>query len=275
MKIEDWLPDGTYSLVSKSLYEQKGHLLWAWREPSSRPMDSGWRFLSLHDTTTTLANETAIFVEDQELLKLEPAISQIRTYPVGADFQMARRSGEKYFVYNDTLQPVTPARNVQNLPIEEEIFVDHFEDFAKVYREHQNHAAFSINTRELERLNQALDQMDLLTSVLLGTRDDTLADAELTLITQILIGFNHIAIYEYADVSPRRFENLLPTFMKDRFELSETQVKALLAADTLSADVAHWQAYGHQYFNWLNGGNYQQINQTYNELRQQTVETID
>lgn len=275
MKIQDWLPEGTYSLVSASLYEKKGDLLWAWRESATQAMDSGWRFLSIHDNTARLSAETAVFVEDQELLKLEPAISQIRAYPVGADFQMARRSGEKYFVYNDTLQPVTAARNVQDLPLDEAVFVDHFESFAKVYREYQNHAEFSINTRELARLNQALDQMDLLTSVLLGTRDETLDTTELQLLTQILVGFKEIVVREYPDVALRRFENLLPTFIKGRFDLSDQTVQALFeeTPEQMPEVARHWQSYGHLYFNWLNAGRYQQINESYNRLRREDIRT--
>ncbi|MDK7119550.1 immunity protein Imm33 domain-containing protein, partial [Streptococcus oralis] len=79
--MNEWLPEGKLSLVSTNFFQRKAPLLWAWREAPALTNDSGWRFLSQADTTTSLKHSQAKLVSYEQVLALEPAIAFIYRYP--------------------------------------------------------------------------------------------------------------------------------------------------------------------------------------------------
>ncbi|MDO4680933.1 MAG: DUF2185 domain-containing protein [Aerococcus sp.] len=267
MKIHEWFPQGTYSLISKRLSERGGELLWAWRESPNRPEDSGWRFLSLHDTQQSLKREAPEYIAYADLVALEPAVAQIFAYPVGTDLQLARKQGEKFFVYNDTFQQATPAERMEDLPSDEVAFSDHFPKLAQLLEQKRH---YQIDQHELEHLNQATEQIEQLIHILLGTRIDTLSASELYLLIGIVLGFQEQVGRQESTVALNRLTNFLLAYLHDHFDLALSEGQQIVQAYQETPAAVHQQllAYGHAFYQWVQDGKLAAVNQEYQHICQ-------
>lgn len=270
MKLADWFPSGTYSLVSKRLSERTGELLWAWREAPKRADDSGWRFLSLHDTQQALNHEAPLYLDQEDVLILEPAIKQIFGYPVGSDLQMARGQEGKFFVYNDTYQEVTPAPQMAALPYDEAAFKDHFPQLARQLEQYHQRMSYHIDHEELDYLNQATQRVEQLIHILLGTRTDEMTNDELYLLLGIALGFQTALHQEYPDLTATRLTNFLLAYLNQHFALSldlgwqwvQTYQEQVIAP----AVTQQLQDYGRAFYRWLKAGHFEQVNTEYRQI---------
>ena len=130
--MEKTIPKAGNCLTSRKLLEEDGHILWAWREKPLIPSDSGWRFLSDKDTQATInPEESFVMVAIEEIFNIEPLVTGIYWYPVGADFQFYDYAGDKHFVYNDTLERVELAHRFNDLPTTSPKFQQHFTNYQR------------------------------------------------------------------------------------------------------------------------------------------------
>ncbi|MDO4670216.1 MAG: DUF2185 domain-containing protein [Aerococcus sp.] len=270
MNIEKWFPRGNYSLVSKRLSEHSGELLWAWRETPKREDDSGWRFLSLHDTQQTLSREAPRYLTYEDLLEIEPAIAKIYSYPVGIDAQLARHQGKKQFVYNDTFELVQGASDLVTLPLDDPAFRQHFPTVARLLDRQHHQRTYGLDQKELDQLNQATQQIEQLISVLLGTRTDELTDSELYLLTGIALGYQERLQQDFLNVPMHRLTNFLLAYLERRFHLSLAEGQQIVwnyqHDDNEPAIQKQMMRYGQAFYQWLKDQKLAEINEEYRQI---------
>lgn len=94
-------------LVSRNILDGRGHIKWALREPSTNPIDNGWRILSDADTDDFLADPNNLVVVDfNTVCAIEPALIGIYALPVGADIQLVVENNQRRWYDNTTGQEI-------------------------------------------------------------------------------------------------------------------------------------------------------------------------
>ena len=213
------IPNGGNCLASVALLEGKQPLLWAFREKSLMPSDSGWRFFAATDTQTEIMDGKSILLVDiNKIAELEPTVAGIYWYPEGADFQLAGKDGSKYFVYNDTFERVVPATNYKDLPLSSKAFVQHF-----------NEATATLTQNAMaESLQLSAEKVDMLKLLdLMHTSDaEELSDTEIFLNTGLLLGFVEMRNKTlHTTLSDRQLDDIAGTMM-DYFNLNREKDRA-------------------------------------------------
>lgn len=186
--MKKWIPYGGDCLVSNSLLTGEAKLLWAWREKPLNPQDSGWRFLSNHDTSTTLLDESTQLIDINHVAAIEPIVAGIYWYPVGADFQFSDHNQKKHFVYNADFKKVKLISSVAQLPVNSEAFQQHFPEYKKD-DEQIGSDNLRFSSEELSQLSSSKHDLEQITDIFIGGRIDQPKDQELYIMVGLLMGY--------------------------------------------------------------------------------------
>ncbi|KAA9301169.1 MULTISPECIES: DUF2185 domain-containing protein [Aerococcus] len=226
--MKQWIPNGGQCAASRTLLKKQGALLWAWREPGRFDGDSGWRFLSEHDNQVSLMDEKSmVYVDINQVAKIEPAIAGIYYYPEGADFQFSPYYG-KHFVYSDSLDKVEMVTSQADLPFKDSNFRQHFPDFVHAH-ERRIREEFALSEEEISQLSGLQSEVDHLINVLMGTRTDQPKSLEIYILVGILLGY----FKERQAASPLpgdKIHHVIATVIYRRFDLAMAQIKDYLLA---------------------------------------------
>lgn len=261
------IPNGGNCLASVSLLEGKQPLLWAFREKSLMPSDSGWRFFAATDTQTEVMDgKSVLLVDINKIAELEPTVAGIYWYPEGADFQLASKDGSKYFVYNDTFERVLPAINQKDLPVSSQVYLQHFGESSII-----ESAGVNVNHEALTMTAEQVDMLKLLDLMHVHT-PDKLSETEIFLDTGLLLGFvggrNQALHFEVTD---SQLADIVKTMM-DYFNLDRMRAQAyVMHFANLKADgsmIAEQQLvmYGGKMYEWLAADHFQAIKDEYANL---------
>ncbi|RPA56406.1 DUF2185 domain-containing protein [Aerococcus agrisoli] len=263
---KELISNGGNCLASAALLEGKQPLLWAFREKSLMPSDSGWRFFAATDTQTEIMDGKSILLVDiNKIAELEPIVASIYWYPEGADFQLASKDGNKYFVYNDTFERVLPAVNAKDLPFETKAFQNHFELLA-VQEEAKGF--------EHEVLQMSAEQVDMLKLLdLMHVQDtDQLSTTEIFMNAGLLLGFVGARNQAFhIDLNQNQVQDIARTMM-DYFNLDvETATAYVHHYLTIKHDgraIAEQQLlmYGNKMYEWVLEDNFLAIKNEYANL---------
>ncbi|MEY8371097.1 DUF2185 domain-containing protein [Aerococcaceae bacterium 50-4] len=259
------IPNGGNCLASVALLEGKQPLLWAFREKSLMPSDSGWRFFAATDTQTEVMDgKSVLLVDINKIAELEPTVAGIYWYPEGADFQLASKDGSKYFVYNDTFERVVPATTHKDLPLTSKAFKAHFED-----------VALATGTNPMaEHLQLSAEKVDMLKLLDLMHTDEVenLSDTEVFLNTGLLFGFVDMRNKSlHMGLSDGQLTDIVQIMM-DYFNLDREKAQAYIHHYTdLKHDgttVAEQQLimYGGKMYEWLQVDDFHAIKNEYANL---------
>ncbi|MCT1798192.1 immunity protein Imm33 domain-containing protein [Aerococcus viridans] len=259
------IPNGGNCLASVALLEGKQPLLWAFREKSLMPSDSGWRFFAATDTQTEIMDGKSILLVDiNKIAELEPTVAGIYWYPEGADFQLASKDGSKYFVYNDTFERVVPATNYKDLPLSSKAFVQHFNEAT----------ATLTHTAMAESLQLSAEKVDMLKLLdLMHTSDaEELSDTEIFLNTGLLLGFVEMRNKTlHTTLSDRQLDDIAGTMM-DYFNLKQEKASAYvyhyanLKHDGTAVAEQQLTMYGGKMYEWLKVDDFHAIKNEYANL---------
>jgi hypothetical protein len=260
------IPNGGNCLASVALLEGKEPLLWAFREKSLMPSDSGWRFFAATDTQTEVMDgKSVVLVDINKIAELEPTVAGIYWYPEGADFQLASKDGNKYFVYNDTFERVAPASNLKDLPLSSKAFKTHFAETMP------DATAPSPLAESLQLSAEQVDMLKLLD--LMHTKDaENLSDTEIFLNAGLLLGFvNKRNQSLHMDLSGGQLADIVQT-THNYFDLDCEKAQAYvnhyanLKQDGTRLAEAQLLMYGGKMYEWLQVDDFQAIKNEYVNL---------
>lgn len=259
------IPNGGNCLASVALLEGKQPLLWAFREKSLMPSDSGWRFFAATDTQTEVMDgKSVLLVDINKIAELEPTVAGIYWYPEGADFQLARKDGSKYFVYNDTFERVVPATNYKDLPLSSKAFAQHFNEAT----------ATATSNAMAESLQLSAEKVDMLKLLdLMHTNDaENLSDTEIFLNTGLLFGFVDMRNKAlHMTLSDGQLDDIVGTMM-DYFNLDRERANAYvhhyanLKHDGTAVAEQQLTMYGGKMYEWLKVDDFHAIKNEYANL---------
>lgn len=260
------IPNGGNCLASVALLEGKEPLLWAFREKSLMPSDSGWRFFAATDTQTEVMDGKSILLVDiNKIAEMEPSVASIYWYPEGADFQLASKDGSKYFVYNDTFERVLPATSLKELPVDTPAFQKHFD---------METIDSSSIIEESNQMHMTADQMDMLKLLdLMHTQEvHMLSKVEVYMNAGLLFGFVQARNHQLdMAVTTNQINDIAKTMM-DYFNIdrktAEAYVDQYVDLDVNSNAIAERQLvmYGGKMYDWLQSDQFVPIKDEYASL---------
>ncbi|ORE68425.1 hypothetical protein B6C83_07050 [Aerococcus urinae] len=272
--MNEWLPEGKLSLVSTNFFQRKAPLLWAWREAPALVNDSGWRFLSQADTTTSLKHSQAKLVSYEQVLALEPAIAFIYRYPLGADMQFSNKTNPPHFVYNDSYEKVRPIPANEDYPIKDPVFKRHFPSFVQSYQGDKTGLSWSyqLSQEELAQLNHLNGELVTFFNLCLEQTDRLDNDLDYYLLAGLALGFLHISDEASpADHWQDNVNNVIANALFTRFSYpleKGKQVVLQFLSDRKSSPVAQQiHLYGEQMRLWYQANQKQRIQGEYQGLR--------